>query len=88
VPRITVREAYEDFLGSNTTELDYMFDTDHFINSLTVSCPQMRIYKAASTIANRQHAYGPISLIPESLAKKVAKAGIRRRDEWRGLFYK
>jgi hypothetical protein len=88
VPRITVREAYEDFFGSNTTELDYMFDTDHFINSLTFSCPQMRIYKAASTIANRQHAYGPISLVPESLAKKVAKTGIRRREEWRGLFYK
>lgn len=88
VPRITVGEAYEEYFGSNTTELDYMFDTNHFINSMMVSCPEMRIYKAASTIANRQYAYGPISLVPESLVKKVPKTGIRRAEEWRGLFYK
>ncbi|KAE9368706.1 hypothetical protein N431DRAFT_428469 [Stipitochalara longipes BDJ] len=88
VPRITVREEYENLIGSNTTELDYMFDTNHFINSIMTSCPQMRVYKAASTIANRQYAYGPISLVPESLAKKVPKTGVRRAEEWRGLFYK
>lgn len=87
VPRITVREADEDLFGSNTTELDYMFDTNHLINSLMASCPQMRIYKAASTIANRQYAHGPISLIPESLARKVSKTGMLPADEWRGLFY-
>jgi len=88
VPRITVREEYEELMGSNTTELDYMFDMDHFINSLTVSCPQMRVYKAASTITNRQHAYGPISLVPESLVKTIPKTGMSQPEEWRGLFYK
>jgi hypothetical protein len=87
VPRITIREADADLFGSNTTELDYMFDTNHLINSLMASCPQMRIYKAASTIANRQYAHGPISLIPESLARKVSKTGMLPADEWRGLFY-
>ncbi|PMD38397.1 hypothetical protein L207DRAFT_514305 [Hyaloscypha variabilis F] len=87
VPRITVRKEYEDFFGSNTTELDYMFDTNHFINSIMASCPQMRVYKAASTITNRQYAYGPISLVPESLVKKIS-TGVRWAEEWRGLFYK
>lgn len=92
VPRITVREEYEERIGSNTTELEYMFDTNHFINSLMASCPQMRVYKAASLITNRQFAYGPISLLPESLAHKVPKtateASIHRAEEWRKLFYK
>jgi hypothetical protein len=88
VPRITVREAYENLFGSNTTELDHLFDTDHFINSLMASCPQMRVYKAASTIANRQYAHGPISLVPESLTKKAPNTGMLRAEEWRGLFYK
>jgi hypothetical protein len=88
VPRITVREEYEELLGSNTTELDYMFDTNHFINSLAASCPQMRVYQAASTITNRQHAYGPISLVPQSLVKKIPKAGIPYPEKWGSLFYK
>ena len=88
MPRITVRQEYEDVIGSNTTELDYMFDTNHFINSIMACCPQMRVYKAASTITNRQYAYGPISLDPGSLARKVSKTGVRRAEEWRGLFYK
>lgn len=88
VPRIVVRDEYVDMVGGNTTELDYMFDTNHFINSLTVSCPQMRVYKAASTITDRQHAYGPISLGPESLVKKIPKTGLPHPQEWRGLFYK
>jgi hypothetical protein len=88
VPRITVGEAYEQYFGSNTTELDYMFDTDHFINSLMASCPQIRIYKAASAIANRQYAYGPISLIPESLTNKLPKTSFQEAGQWRSLFYK
>jgi hypothetical protein len=88
VPRITVREEYKELIGSNTTELDYMFDTDHFINSLTASCPQMRVYKAASTITNRQHAYGPLSLVPESIVKNNPKTGIAQPEEWRRYFYK
>jgi hypothetical protein len=87
VPRITVGEAYEEYFGSNTTELDYMFETDHFINSLMASCPQMRIYKAASTIANRQYAYGPISLVPESLTKQLTKTSFQQAGQWSALFY-
>ncbi len=87
VPRITVRKEYVDFFGSNTTELDYMFDTNHFINSIMTSCPQMRVYKAASTIMNRQYAYGPISLVPEILVKRISTS-VRWAEEWRQLFYK
>ncbi|KAG4428919.1 hypothetical protein IFR05_015595 [Cadophora sp. M221] len=87
VPRILVGEDYEDTVAGNSTDLGYMFDTDHFVASLGMSCPQMRIYKTGFGIEDGENANGPISLQPDSLLKTDA-IGEHFAEDWRTAFYK
>ncbi|KAH6711312.1 hypothetical protein BKA61DRAFT_89008 [Leptodontidium sp. MPI-SDFR-AT-0119] len=87
VPRIVVNEDYEDTIAGNSTDLGYMFDTEHFVASLGMSCPQMHIYKTIFEIEDGKNANGPISLQPDSLLKTEA-IGERFAEDWRTAFYK
>jgi hypothetical protein len=90
VPMIVVAHEqgymYKDDRTGNTTELDYMFDTEHFLDSLALSCPQLQVYKRVTDI-NMKDVYGPISLLPENILKNAEDSRIGP-VEWRELFYK
>ncbi|PVH75284.1 hypothetical protein DL98DRAFT_427754 [Cadophora sp. DSE1049] len=87
VPRIVVREGYGDMLVSNSTDLGYMFDAEHFVASMGLSCPQMRIYKTGFGIEDGENANGPVSLQPESIFNAV-EFGEHFAEDWRSAFYK
>ncbi|KAH7319421.1 hypothetical protein BKA65DRAFT_101762 [Rhexocercosporidium sp. MPI-PUGE-AT-0058] len=87
VPRIVVNDDYGDTVAGNTTDLGYMFDTEHFVASLGISCPQMRIYNTGIGIEDAENANGPLLLQPESLLSMEA-SGEHFAEEWRAAFYK
>ena len=88
VPGIVLGQRYGDLDAGNVTEMEYMFDTSHFLQSLALSCPQLRIYKTAADVRNLKAAYGPISLLPDSLIKEKLNPEHTFPGEWRGQFYK
>jgi hypothetical protein len=68
-------------------ELPFMFDTKHFLASLGLSCPQLRVYTSIQDTPGRFDANVPIPLDPQSLVTKD-KDGQMRTEEWRPSFDK
>jgi hypothetical protein len=54
VPRIVVGEQYGKVRAGNATVMEYMFDIQHFVDSMRLSCPQMRIYTKIEGIKDRK----------------------------------
>ncbi|TVY59561.1 Glutathione S-transferase [Lachnellula suecica] len=69
--------------GPGRRSMDYMFDTDHFVASLKLSCPQMKIVKHMEAFYSERRR----ALRPESLVMNMPTSGIEHPEEWRGLFY-
>ncbi|ESZ92755.1 hypothetical protein SBOR_6867 [Sclerotinia borealis F-4128] len=68
--------------------MDYMFDVQHFMDSLGLSCPQLVLYRYVDDVPNRGRGSGPIALLPESLvSEKIPKTGLEHPEEWRGQFF-
>lgn len=45
MPRIVIRDDdISNYKTANTAEFNYMFDSEHFVESLQLSCPQMHVY--------------------------------------------
>lgn len=58
MPKIIVRDATDIAVirtGQRTT-MDYLFDTGHFVKSLKLSCPQLKLYEDVDSIPN-SHAF-------------------------------
>ncbi|KAK1981538.1 hypothetical protein LZ30DRAFT_749989 [Colletotrichum cereale] len=94
IPRIVVLKSSgsraEKQMGERK-QMGYMFDTDHFIISLRLSCPQLRLYNDVEEVYK---ALGPprtwsLGLFPESLIEeeKIPSTGIRHPNRWRGQLY-
>lgn len=86
VPKVVVGEQYGKVWAGNATEMDYMFDKQHFIDSIRLSCPQMRIYIRIESIKDRKKAYGPVWLSPQSLVKNP-NLGYLLAGQWREMFH-
>jgi hypothetical protein len=56
MPRIVVRnpEDITEIRTSATTEMAYMFDTQHFVKSLQHACPQLQLYSDISQVNSSQ----------------------------------
>lgn len=67
--------------------MDYMFDSEHFAESLRSSCPQLELYHNVDDIPNRENVHDLISFLPESLVPNIPKTGLARPEEWRETFY-
>jgi hypothetical protein len=67
--------------------MSFMFDTQHFIESLHLSCPSMPIYNSIPGIPNYEKAHNHIPLIPESIVGYVPKTGLSQPEDWRSTFY-
>ncbi|OHW99776.1 GDP-fucose protein O-fucosyltransferase domain-containing protein [Colletotrichum incanum] len=89
----TVRRTGESRLKSigERKGLEYMFDINHFIESLHLSCPQLRLY---NDIEEVYETLGPsrtwvLGLFPESLIEeeKIPSTGIQHPDRWRSQLY-
>ncbi|EFQ31689.1 hypothetical protein CGRA01v4_04690 [Colletotrichum graminicola] len=94
MPRITVLKGSGTRTDKQTGErkhMGYMFDADHFIKSLRLSCPQLRLYDDVEEVYK---ALGPprtwsLGLFPESLIdeEKIPSIGIQHPNRWRGQLY-
>lgn len=66
VPTIVVRDTDNISLirtGVNT-EMSFMFDTQHFRDSLRLSCPSLRVYSTVAEVQNYGLAPPSISIVP------------------------
>ncbi|KAI9047604.1 hypothetical protein LZ554_008317 [Drepanopeziza brunnea f. sp. 'monogermtubi'] len=93
VPRIVVGGGYGGQGGKlgvgkgNSTDMAYLFDTAHFVESLRLSCPQMRVYRTAFNIKDGENATGPVFLQPETLIQESFGEGERFAEGWKKSFY-
>jgi hypothetical protein len=94
LPQIITREsvAHSDAetdagLGKRRDEvlqsMDYMFDVDHFVQSIRVSCPEMLLIKNLE----RHDGGRRKELQPESLVLNRPITGMEHPENWRSLFY-
>ncbi|POS82908.1 hypothetical protein EPUL_004715 [Erysiphe pulchra] len=65
--------------GPKLHELDYMFDVNHFSDSLRKSCPELILIRKMSDamIGDRRK-----SLLPETLFPNIPTSGIEHPEEW------
>jgi hypothetical protein len=91
LPNIALRGMEEDMTqtglgrrhGPGRRGMEYMFDKQHFVDSLKRSCPEMKITKhIESFYSKRRRAH-----LPESIIMNLPTSGLERPEEWRGLFY-
>jgi len=87
VPRIVMREDYDRDGMRNTTDLSYMFDTEYFLGALGALCPNMQTFMFSKQVLEVKDLYGPITLVPEALAKKIPLAEMSA-ENWREAFQK
>ncbi|KAK0108553.1 hypothetical protein ONS95_003351 [Cadophora gregata] len=65
--------------GPGRQGMDYMFDKNHFVDSLRKSCPELVLVRHMEpTTSNRRR-----SLLPERLFNNIPASGIEQPEEWR-----
>lgn len=87
-PRIILRDA-ADTAAIRTgvrTGMEYMFDPQHFRESLRLSCPGLRVHDTVED-SRGEAFHEPIALLPESLESHVPSTGLKHPEQWRGHFY-
>jgi hypothetical protein len=89
LPRIVLRNPTEisNIHTKNLTSMDYMFNKAHFVQSLELSCPQLRLYNNIDEIPNRRHAQAPIPLLPESIVGEIPITGLKHPEAWQQTFF-
>lgn len=89
VPSIVLRNTLDisAIRTGVTTDMSYMFDTQHFLQSLQLSCPELQIHLSKNEIRDYENAHNPVPLLPESLVKKVPGTGLAEPEKWREQFY-
>lgn len=92
LPRIVLRSA-ED-IGTietgQTADFSYLFDTPHFLGSMSLYCPQLKIHNTIEDAMNglEEQEDLTLSLKPEALVEGgVPRTGIPEPSAWRGQFY-
>lgn len=91
LPIIALRDMEEDMMqmdlgrrhGPGRKGMEYMFDTQHFIDSLRLSCPEMKIIKHMEAFYSERRR----ALLPESIVMNLPISGLEKPEEWRGQFY-
>ncbi|KAH7381856.1 hypothetical protein BKA64DRAFT_697669 [Cadophora sp. MPI-SDFR-AT-0126] len=90
VPTIVVRDTDDISLirtGVNT-KMGFMFDTQHFVDSLRLSCPSLRVLPTVAEVQHYELAPPALSIVPEELVKdRIPATGLREPGNWRALFY-
>ncbi|KAI9740131.1 MAG: hypothetical protein M1818_004882 [Claussenomyces sp. TS43310] len=90
MPRIIVRSAdnIADIRTDERADIGYMFDRQHFTESLRISCPELHLYDTIHDIPNVESANEPIKLLPESIVEgHIPATGLEHPELWRETFY-
>ncbi|KAF9876601.1 hypothetical protein CkaCkLH20_06009 [Colletotrichum karsti] len=93
LPRIFVpSESDTSAIGTGRRQnLGYMFDRDHFVESLRLSCPQLRLFNNTDEVFERigRPRTWSLGLFPESLVEEenIPSTGIEHPDKWKSLLY-
>jgi hypothetical protein len=89
LPNIVLRDSSDlSHLETGTNaDMSYMFDTQHFLDSIRLSCPRLHIHLSKGDIKDFEKARNAISLVPESLVYQVPITGLPDPAAWRGQFY-
>jgi hypothetical protein len=66
---------------------DLLFDVSHFVESLGVSCPQLRLFNGTSDLPSHKDVQ-PVPLEPEKIGGPMTPEGLQYPEQWRGYFYK
>ncbi|KAK0111206.1 hypothetical protein ONS95_001581 [Cadophora gregata] len=90
IPTIVMRDSADISLirtGVNT-EMRFMFEPQHFVDSLRLSCPSLRVFSTVAEVQNYDLAPPALSIIPEDLVKDpIPATGLRAPEKWRALLY-
>lgn len=88
VPRIITSNTNEiTDSPSGQTYFGSLFDLDHFLMSLHLSCPQLNTYRHTDDIPPRAWMHEPLSLRPEDLASPFPPTGIQSPTTWGAEFH-
>jgi hypothetical protein len=89
VPNIVLRNSSDlsHLETGRNADMSYMFDTEHFLDSIRLSCPGLQIHLSKKDIKDFEKAGNAISLIPESLVDRVPITGLPDPAAWRAQFY-
>lgn len=92
LPRIVLRSSTD--IGTietgQTADFSYMFDTPHFLESMRLYCPQLKIHNSVEDVRGPLEENGGLTLRlkPESLVLEgVPRTGLPDPSAWRGQFY-
>lgn len=92
LPRIVLRSSTD--IGTietgQTADFSYMFDTNHFMESISLYCPQLKIHATIEDVRDglEEKEGLTLSLKPESLVEGgVPRTGIPDPSAWNGQFY-
>jgi hypothetical protein len=90
LPNIDLRDP-KDISHIRTGEkrnMAYMFDVVHFVDSMSLSCPGLRIFQTMMQVDDYKFDHKPLPLSPESLADNIPKTGLVAPETWRATFDK
>lgn len=87
LPNIVVRNRDDitQIRTGQTTTMDYMFDTQHYVQSLRLSCPGLKIYDNIEHVPNIHAMHGPLALQPEDLQEHTDQ-GLPHPESWAADF--
>lgn len=69
-------------------DMAYMFDVEHFVYSMSLSCPGLRIFHSVVQVDDYDFDHKPIPLTPESLVDNIPPTGLPAPEKWRAAFDK
>ncbi|POS71964.1 hypothetical protein DHEL01_v209643 [Diaporthe helianthi] len=87
LPQILVRDAdIANYKTHDATDFSYMFDTQHFLQSMQQSCPEMTIYSTLDDVTKGFNLTGDIDRVRVQ-AESLTGDGLIKTEEWREAFY-
>jgi hypothetical protein len=91
LPKVQLRNPANiaDIWQRERISFDYIFDKPHFVESLKLSCPQMRVYESIDKSPHHALINSSIYMEPEKIVpeKDVTPEGIAHPEHWREIFY-
>lgn len=87
LPQILLRDDdITNYQTQNATEFGYMFDTQHFYDSMQQSCPEMTIYPTIDDVIKSGNHTGDMDRL-RFQAESLTGDGLIKTEIWREKFY-
>lgn len=87
LPQIMIRDDdITNYKTENATDFSYMFDTQHFYESMQRSCPEMTIYPTLGDVVKKSNNTGDTNRL-RFQAESLTGDGLIKTELWREKFY-